>query len=98
MLARKWSRRNLETAVPNPSGTSQISGLNATVRVFRDSYGIPHIWAESIEDAFFGQAFATAQDRLWYMDYFRRWAYGRWAEVVGREGLEEDRLMRKFQI
>ena len=97
-MTHEWSRKDLEAAVPNTSGTSQVSGLDATVRVFRDGYGIPHIWAESTEDAFFGQAFATTQDRLWYMDYFRRSAYGRWAEVVGSEGLDEDRLMRKFQI
>ena len=94
----KLSRSDLVEAVPDTSGTIEVSGLTSQVQIFRDNYGIPHVWAGSTWDAFFGQAFATTQDRLWYMDYFRRWAHGRWAEIVGKEGVEQDRLMRKFQI
>ena len=95
---RQLSRSDLAEAVPDASRDVVAPGLKALVQIYRDAFGIPHVWAESTWDAFFGQGFATAQDRLWYMDYFRRWAYGRWAEVVGQEGLEQDLLLRKFQI
>ncbi len=97
-LTEQLSHSDLVEAVPDPSREVGAPGLTARVRIYRDAFGIPHVWAESTWDAFFGQGYATAQDRLWYMDYFRRWAHGRWAEVVGQEGLEQDLLMRNFQI
>ena len=60
--------------------------------------GIPHVKASTSHDAFFGQGFATSQDRLWQMEYDRRRAYGRWAEYVGPEGLEQDAMMRRFRL
>lgn len=61
-------------------------------------YGIPHVYAQTNHDAFFGQGFATAQDRLWHMDSDRKRAYGQWSEVVGESGLEHDRLFRSLRI
>ena len=54
--------------------------------------------ASTSHDAFFGQGFATSQDRLWQMEYDRRRAYGRWAEYVGPEGVEQDAMMRRFRL
>ena len=57
------------------------------VKVVRDSLGIPHIRAGSVHDAFFAQGYVHAQDRLWQMEYDRRRALGRWAEIAGPAGL-----------
>ncbi|MBI3942104.1 MAG: penicillin acylase family protein [Chloroflexi bacterium] len=64
------------------------------VEILRDAKGIPHIFAENDADLFFGLGYAMAQDRLWQMDYFRRKACGRLAEVLGPDGLELDLLAR----
>jgi len=88
----------LKAALPEVSRPQRLRGLEREVVVYRDAYGIPHVRARSDSDAFFAQGFATAQDRLWQMDYDRRRAHGRWAEVVGEAGLEGDRQMRRFQI
>ena len=45
-------------------------------------------------DLFFAQGFATAQDRLWHMDFDRHQALGRWSEWAGPAGLDRDRLLR----
>ena len=71
-----------------------FSGLDGAVKVFRDAYGIPHVLARTAHDAFFGQGFVTAQDRLWHMDADRHKALGRWAEWVGVPGLGSDCLLR----
>mgnify|MGYP001471520717 CR=1 FL=1 len=92
------SAADLESALPDTTSTVTLKGLDGKVRIVRDGHGIPHVRAESTHDAFFGQGFATAQDRLWHMDYDRRRAYGRWAEFVGESGVEHDRTMRRFQI
>ena len=75
-----------------------VDGLEGAVEIYRDPYGIPHVRAGSTRDAFFGQAFAAAQDRLWHMQRDRLVAYGRWAEYAGPDALEQDVQMRRFQI
>src|SRR5882757_1709828 len=46
--------------------------LPHTVELYRDSYGLPHVYAEREEDGFYGVGYATGQDRLlsvltWYV-------------------------------
>ena len=89
---------DMASAIPDTESELTLSGLDARIAVFRDRHGIPRIRAESARDAFFGQGFATAQDRLWHMDCDRARARGRWAELVGASGLEHDKTMRRFQI
>jgi len=81
-------------ALAQIDGTIAMRGLNATVHVRRDSWGVPHIYAQSTGDLFFAQGFVTAQDRLWQMDMWRRAAEGRLAEVLGPGALARDRQAR----
>ena len=92
------SRKDLEAALPDLRTTLEFPELQARVDVVRDRWGVPHLRAQSQQDAFFAQGFVTAQDRLWQMDYDRQRALGRWAEWVGSGGLEEDRSMRVFEL
>ena len=91
-------KQRFAAALPDLTDDLGLAGLDGPVRVFRDRHGIPHVRATSTHDAFFGQGFVTAQDRLWHMDYDRHRAYGRWAELVGPSALAEDKMMRRFQI
>ena len=64
--------------------TQQFTGAIAgRVEILRDRSGIPHIYAASTPDVYFGLGFAMAQDRLWQMDRLRRRALGRQAEILG---------------
>ena len=98
MISEKINRQDLKSAIPSLTGSVQLRGLQATVKVFRDRYGIPHMKAESELDAFFAQGFVTAQDRLWHMEYDRRRGSGRWAEAVGESGVAQDKMMRRFRL
>ena len=89
---------DLKTALPDTSSNFSLDGLELPVEILRDRYGIPHIRADTPQDAFFAQGFATAQDRLWHMDYDRHCAYGRWAEFVGKIGFDQDRSMRRLRL
>ena len=89
-VAMHLEARDLEAAIPSHAGTMHLDGLDGSVEVVRDSLGIPHIRAGSVHDAFFAQGYVHAQDRLWQMEYDRRRALGRWAEVAGPTGLEHD--------
>ena len=88
----------LREALPNLTGTVKVAGLDGTVEIYRDRWGIPHARASNLADAFFAQGFVTAQDRLWQMEYDRRRGAGRWAEVVGERAVDQDVLMRRFRL
>ena len=90
--------QDLANSLPRTNGKVSLKGLAAAAQVYRDAYGIPHVRATSETDAFFAQGFVTAQDRLWQMEYDRRRGSGRWAEVVGQSGLDQDLLMRRFRL
>jgi penicillin amidase len=85
--------------VPNdPSGRDpsiRVRGLDASVTILRDEWGIPHVRARTAHDAFFGQGFVQAEDRLGQLEYDRRRAYGRWAEVAGAGAVPFDAFTRR---
>ena len=74
--------------------TIQLEGLSERVVITRDERGIPYIKANSDEDLYFGQGYATATDRLWQMDLLRRTARGELSEIFGKSTLEEDKRRR----
>lgn len=80
---------------PGPlEGEVALAGLTAPVDVLYDSVGIPHIFASSVEDAYRVQGRLHAHDRLWQMEFFRRVARGRLAEILGEPALPSDRFLR----
>src|SRR5882757_2432700 len=64
--------------------------VGGPVEIKRDRAGVPHIYADSTRDLYFGLGFAMAQDRLWQMDRLRRRALGRQAEILGSAYLASD--------
>jgi penicillin amidase len=88
-----WWRREAASRVPRCEGQI-VAGVESKVTIHRDSRGIPHVFAESPHDLFFGFGLAMAQDRLFQMDYLRRKGLGRLAEVLGPEGLPLDLVAR----
>jgi acyl-homoserine lactone acylase PvdQ len=60
------------------------------VTIVRDRFGVPHIYGSTIEGAMFGVGYASAEDRLFLMDVFRRVGRGESAAFVGGSALEFD--------
>lgn len=89
----RW-RKEAESRVPKASGWQSVSGLNGPVEIARDRWNIPHVYAESNSDLYFGFGFAQAQDRLFQLDYLRRKGMGRLAEILGTVGLPFDLVAR----
>ena len=83
--------------MPQVTGTIEVAGLTAPVRIVRDTWGVPHIYAQSAGDLFFAQGFVQAQDRLFQMDLWRRSAQGRLSEVLGPNFIERDAMTRRMQ-
>ena len=72
------------------------AGLSGAVEIVDDPYGIPHIRARSIPDAFFGQGYVVARDRLFQLDLAHRRELGRLAEAFGAEFAPHDAAARLF--
>jgi penicillin amidase len=59
-----------------------IDGLEGPVDVVRDKFGRPHIYATSVKDAMRVEGYLVAGDRTLELEFFRRVASGRVAEIL----------------
>ena len=73
-----------------------IGGMDFLIT--RDEHGVPHVRGESEVDAWFGMGYACAWDRLFQLDYDRRRACGRWAEIAGTAAVGGDVLARRLGL
>ncbi len=80
--------------LPQKKGRQKLPGLQDSVEIRQDRWGVPHIYAQSIHDLMFAQGYTHAQDRLWQMDFQRRLVAGRLSEILGAVALPLDRWMR----
>jgi penicillin G amidase len=84
--------------LPKTRGQVAVKGLESSVTIARDRFGVPRIEARSEIDLCFGHGFCMGQDRLWQLEFYRRVASGRISEFAGDEGLQIDRLMRTLGL
>ena len=72
--------------------------LASRVTIYRDTYGIPHVFGETDAATMFGFAYAQAEDNFWRLEdnYIR--ALGRRTEAEGVSGLTGDRRNRALEI
>jgi penicillin amidase len=89
-----WFYSGLRNSLPQLDGTIALQGLAGQVAVLRDGHGVPTIKAGSLEDLFFAQGYVTAQDRVWSMDVYRRFASGDLAAALGSRYVKRDIYQR----
>jgi penicillin amidase len=82
------------SSFPSTSGEVKLSGLNFSVDIYRDSFGIPNIYAQTTHDLFFAQGYVHAQDRFWQMDFWRHIGSARLSEMFGKTQLDTDTFLR----
>src|ERR1700692_2025801 len=90
--------RTFGVSLPRVRGRLRLAGLIAEVSVGRDRWGVPHVNATSMEDAAFAVGVVHAQDRLWQMEVTRRVAPGRISELIGTDGVNIDRFIRRVGL
>lgn len=84
------------TAQGAGSTVRHVKGLERPVTIDVDTWGVPHIFAKTVDDAFLAQGFNAARDRLFQIDLWHRRGLGRLAEVFGPSYVEQDRAARLF--
>jgi len=76
----------------------RIEGLAHSVRVRTDSFGVPHIFAVTDEDAMFMLGYVHARDRMFQMDLLRRQFDGTLAELLGAAAIDSDVQFRTLGL
>src|SRR5215471_1129021 len=74
----------------------RVADLKAEAEIRVDRWGVPHIRAQSRDDAFLLQGFNAARDRLWQLDLWRKRGLGLLAGDFGPGYLAQDRAARLF--
>jgi len=72
--------------------------LAKSVTIYRDTYGVPHIYGPTDASCVFGFIYAQAEDNFWQIEdsYIR--ALGRASEIYGAKTLDDDRLVHALEI
>ncbi len=84
----------VRASFPQTSGDIKLIGLDGPVSIFRDSMGIPNIYAGTQHDLFMAQGYTHAQDRFWQMDFWRHIGSARLSELLGKSQIETDTFLR----
>ena len=74
---------------------SARAGEEATI--YRDEYGIPHVFAPTLEAASFAVGYAQAEDRLEELLKNYRRANGTMAEIAGPDSYRTDLIQRMWR-
>ena len=69
-----------------------------SITIYRDNYGVPHVYGPTDASCIFGYIYAQAEDNFWQIEdsYIR--ALGRASEIYGDKTLDDDRLVRALEI
>ena len=85
----------LLTVISSACVTTDTPLAENQVRVIRDNYGVPHIYASTVYGLYFGYGYSIAQDRLFQMEMARRSTQGTVAAVLGADFLDYDKNTRR---
>ena len=85
-------------SLPDLNGRAELKGLSGKVSVYRDAYGVPHIFADNRSDALRALGYVHASERFFQMEMQRRAGQGRLAEVVGVDVLGVDKFIRTLGL
>ena len=75
-----------------------LTRLARSVTIYRDTYGVPHVFGRTDASTVFGFAYAQAEDNFWRVEENFILALGRASELYGEKTLDEDRLNRALEI
>src|SRR5271166_3730837 len=80
------------TAAPN------LDRVANSITIYRDTYGVPHIFGPTDASCVFGYAYAQAEDNFWQIEDSYMRALGRASEVYGKKTLDDDLVIRTLEI
>ncbi|HEX5936073.1 MAG TPA: penicillin acylase family protein [Actinomycetota bacterium] len=91
-------RASAAAALFPEEGELHLDGLDGSVEVLRDRWGVAYVSAGSLDDLWFAQGAVTAGERLFQVDLALRQANGRLSELFGERTIGDDRFVRTVGI
>ncbi|MFM8395172.1 MAG: penicillin acylase family protein, partial [Acidobacteriota bacterium] len=92
------SREQARAAQPvESSSAASLARQAAGVTIYRDKWGVPHIYARTDAGAVFGFMYAQAEDNFWQIEDSYIQSIGRAAEVEGAAKLDSDLVNRALR-
>jgi penicillin amidase len=85
--------RRKDAMLGQPAVTTQAPRPGVTIA--RDAYGVPSVTGATSEELWWGDGYATAEDRLFELEAFRRASEGTLAAVIGPSELAADVAVRR---
>jgi penicillin amidase len=82
----------------DPPSQIDPARLASQVTIYRDTYGVPHVFGRTDAATVFGFAFAQAEDNFWRVEENFIQALGRSSELYGKDAVNEDRLNHALEI
>jgi penicillin amidase len=79
----------LHPPLPKYEGEIKVENLNKVVKVYTDSYGVPHIFAENEEDLFFTAGYLSARERLFQLSTVALAVKGELGSVFGNDLIKD---------
>ena len=89
-----WAQKTAQAR----SSRIRLTGLRAPIDIVEDELGVPHVRAGSLHDAYFGQGYLVARDRLFQIDIDHRRDMGCMAEAFGAAFVAADKAARFLQL
>ena len=83
---------------PDPSELHRWEEMAKSVTIYRDSYGVPHIFGPTDASVIFGSAYARMEDRFHEIEPRFIHILGRAAEIDGEEGVINDIFTRAVEL
>ncbi len=69
-----------------------------SVTIYRDKYGVPHVYGPTDYSVMFGFIYAQAEDNFWQIEDSYIQAVGRASELYGEKSLDSDLINRALEI
>lgn len=84
--------------IPEHSGTKVLSGLQDTVEVFTDPFGVPHIFAKTNEDLFYTAGYIIARERLFQLSLLATVVRGEISTLLGDDYVVHDNYIKQKNL
>ncbi len=84
--------------IPSNSPIIKIKNSKINANIKQDNWGIPHIYSQEENHAYFALGYKIASERLFQMDIQRRVANGELSEILGSKMLPTDKKLRSLRF
>lgn len=82
--------------LPWTEGLLEVDGINESLTIRRDGWGVPHIDAAGESDGWYGLGFCHGQDRSFQLETLLRVIRGTLSALIGKDGIGIDRMSRRM--